>query len=318
MFYERKIIYLDMLVDGKRQGSAGFWKLEARDSICNMTIQVMGVRGVGGVCCPIYLVGNGSEKELGKIEISAGRGSVQIRGTELGNLCGSKISYESLEMIRIPIADRCEIRGVLRKVVSARLPETASEVIRETLYETVNNEPDNIVIEMPEAVNMEAHDESKSTEIVEKFEEALVAEAKQITEEVPQQDPVQESFPQNKNMRLQDTKWKQLCEIYPRITPFRDEREYLSVGPNDFVLLPSKYFGLVHNSFLLHGYYNYKHLVLKEIQNRNETRYYIGVPGTFFDREKQVAVMFGFESFECMEEPAKSGDFGYYLMRIEL
>lgn len=84
------------------------------------------------------------------------------------------------------------------------------------------------------------------------------------------------------------------------------------------MLLPSKYFRLVNNSFLLHGYYNYKHLVLKEIKNRNETRYYIGVPGTFFDREKQVAVMFGFESFECMEEPAKSGDFGYYLMRIEL
>ena len=35
-------------------------------------------------------------------------------------------------------------------------------------------------------------------------------------------------------------------------------------------------------------------------------------------KEKQVAIMFGFESFECAEEPAQAGDFGYYMMRTEL
>lgn len=43
-----------------------------------------------------------------------------------------------------------------------------------------------------------------------------------------------------------------------------------------------------------------------------------GVPGNYFEREKQVAIMFGFESFECEAEPAKTGDFGYYMMRTEL
>ena len=73
-----------------------------------------------------------------------------------------------------------------------------------------------------------------------------------------------------------------------------------------------------NNSFLLHGYYNYHHLILTKVEQRGESLYYIGVPGAFYEREKQVAVMFGFESFECAEEPAQAGDFGYYMMRTEL
>ena len=38
----------------------------------------------------------------------------------------------------------------------------------------------------------------------------------------------------------------------------------------------------------------------------------------FYEREKQVARMFGFESFEGAREPAWEGDFGYYLISVEL
>ena len=119
-------------------------------------------------------------------------------------------------------------------------------------------------------------------------------------------------------MPLKETKWKQLWEVYPHISPFQDGRKYLSVGPGDFVVLPEKYFSVINNSFLLHGFYNYHHLVLKREETYGEVKYYLGVPGIFYDREKQVAVMFGFQNFECMQEPAEMGDFGYYLMRIEL
>ena len=90
------------------------------------------------------------------------------------------------------------------------------------------------------------------------------------------------------------------------------------MGPADFVILPGKYYRMANNSFLLHGYYNYSHLVLKKTEFHGEDRYYIGVPGNFYDREKQVAIMFGFESFESKNESADIGDYGYYLMRIEL
>ena len=119
-------------------------------------------------------------------------------------------------------------------------------------------------------------------------------------------------------MPLMEDKWKQLSEVYPHIAPFQDDRDYLSIGLGDFVIFTQKYYRLVNNSFLLHGFYNYKHLILARIEKRGEIFYYIGVPGNFYDREKQVAVMFGFESFECREEPAGNGDYGYYMMRVEI
>lgn len=119
-------------------------------------------------------------------------------------------------------------------------------------------------------------------------------------------------------VRLMEDKWQQIWAIYPHIHPFQDEREYLSIGPADFVLLSEEAYRAANNSFLLHGYYNYDHLILTRIEKRGEVTYYIGVPGNYYEREKQVAVMFGFESFECGTEPAQAGDFGYYMMRTQL
>ena len=84
---------------------------------------------------------------------------------------------------------------------------------------------------------------------------------------------------------LHEKKWRQLSEIYPHIAPFRDERDYLSIGPGDFVILPEKYYRLINNSFLLHGFYNYGHMVLARTMKRGEEKYYIGVPGNFYEKE---------------------------------
>lgn len=117
---------------------------------------------------------------------------------------------------------------------------------------------------------------------------------------------------------LLEDKWNQICAIYPHVKPFQDEREYLSIGPADFVMFTAASYRAANNSFLLHGYYNYKHLILTRVEQRGEILYYLGVPGNYYAREKQVAVIFGFESFECAEEPAQDGDFGYYLMKVQL
>ena len=98
----------------------------------------------------------------------------------------------------------------------------------------------------------------------------------------------------------------------------RDAREFLSVGREDFVVLRERCYQMTHNSFLLHGYYNYRHLLLLRQEAAGQAKYYIGVPGNFYEREKQVARMFGFESFEGAREPAWEGDFGYYLISVEL
>lgn len=117
---------------------------------------------------------------------------------------------------------------------------------------------------------------------------------------------------------ISEDKWQQLWKIYPHTRPFQDEREYLSLRPEDFVILHSNSYRLAQNSFLLHGYFNYEHLILTQVPQRNGKQYYIGVPGNFYEKEKQVAIMYGFGSFECKREPAGEGDFGYYMIKVEL
>ena len=115
-----------------------------------------------------------------------------------------------------------------------------------------------------------------------------------------------------------EDKWEQLQHMYPKVHPFGDERMFLSITPGDFVILGREYQKLVHNSFLLHGYYNYRHVILGRYPDEEGESYYLGVPGVYYEREKMAAEMFGFEAFEGKREPAQQGDFGYYMKRVRI
>lgn len=118
--------------------------------------------------------------------------------------------------------------------------------------------------------------------------------------------------------QISPNKWEQLNRIYPKIQPFGDVREYLSIAPCDFVILSEHYQEMVQNSFLLHGYYNYGHLILTKIKEGIDDNYYLGVPGVYYEREKQAALLFGFEGFEGDGDAVQDGSFGYYMKRVEL
>ena len=129
-----------------------------------------------------------------------------------------------------------------------------------------------------------------------------------VSEELPP--PMADDMQMN---GLKEDKWEQILSTYDQIHPYGDERVYVKLAPKDFVILQAQYQQLVNNSFLLHGFYNYRYVILGK-----ENDYYLGVPGVFYEREKMVALMFGFEAFECQGGEAKPGEFGYYLRRVEL
>lgn len=117
---------------------------------------------------------------------------------------------------------------------------------------------------------------------------------------------------------IYEDKWKELCKKYEVVHPFGNQEEYISISPKDFIIFPEKYQNLVNNSFLLHGYYNYQHIILGKKEDGGKNIYYLGVPGVYYEREKMVAIMFGFEGFECGDKKANTGGFGYYMRRVEL
>ena len=117
---------------------------------------------------------------------------------------------------------------------------------------------------------------------------------------------------------LHEDKWQQLCKEYPKVQPFQGKSTFLSIKPKDFIILQQEYQKLVHNSFLLHGFYNYGHMVLGRLTEDKEAPIYIGVPGVYYEREKQAARMFGFVGFESTKQPVQSGSYGYYMIEVKI
>lgn len=106
---------------------------------------------------------------------------------------------------------------------------------------------------------------------------------------------------------------------FPRIYPFEDSEitRCVKVEPRDIGSLPSDTWILSNNSFLLHGYYCYHHLIFAEISDRYGCRYMLGVPGIYHNRERFMAKMFGFECFKSIRKrELKQGDFGYWYLEV--
>ena len=310
MFYDRQIKYLDYLENKERCKGAGFVKMEVWDKALHLTVQVNGLRQGDTFERDVFLLDEQREEKLGSIRLERGKGSLLLRNLNRASIGKTGISYDSLAGIRIPLGSGREIYGAFAKSEKAEVPKEPGEYL--AAAERTLPEPEKVLPENSEAVEKEAGVCAGETETVKAGPEDLKTLQKAV------QTALGEREVEKEHMRLAESKWQQLSAVYPHIKPFRDERDYLSIGPADFVVLPEKYYRMANNSFLLHGYYNYEHLILTRVERRGRILYYVGVPGNFYDREKQVAVMFGFESFECKEEPARQGEFGYYLMRIEL
>ena len=125
------------------------------------------------------------------------------------------------------------------------------------------------------------------------------------------------------NEELADTGiWKKLSNLYTKVLAFDYDNgcEILSIKPQDIGLLPRETWTYGNNSFLLHGYYNYRHLILaKLLDPQQPPRYLLGVPGHYFSNEKYMASMFGFPHFVlARKQPQGDGRFGYWYTDIRL
>ena len=113
-----------------------------------------------------------------------------------------------------------------------------------------------------------------------------------------------------------ETLWDRLRVTYPKVTAFEcaDGCEILVIKPQDIGLLPRENWVYGNNSFLLHGYYNYRYLILARLGKPGERgRYILGVPGHYGNNEKYMAAMFGFDRFvRSTRQPPRDSRFGYW------
>ena len=90
----------------------------------------------------------------------------------------------------------------------------------------------------------------------------------------------------------------------------------------DMVCLPRCEWKYANNSFLVHGYYNYHHLILTDRDGQLK----LGVPGVYYPQEAKAAESFGFPEFLPVtdldlelteEEKNEQEQFGYWCRNVK-
>lgn len=302
----KRILYLSVYYGDKKGEPAGFMRFTERQKECRMEIQVKKVPDMAENCT-LFFAGK-EEVSVCPLPVQAGKISFEKSFPRDGeNVLLKGIWYDSrgITQIGIRISENVRIAGYLPGA-------GAEERQAQGHIDGVKEKQAQGHIDGAEERQAQGHiGEVKERQAQERIggrrEESAdfyAAGTETEYEEVL-------SF---------DSKWDQLMHEYPQIHPFGDDRVFISIEPKDFIVLRASCQKLVNNSFLLHGFYNYRHLILgpdKELGGREGECFYLGVPGTYFEREKMVAVMFGFEGFECTGA-VEIGKFGYYMRRVEL
>lgn len=89
--------------------------------------------------------------------------------------------------------------------------------------------------------------------------------------------------------------WEELCREHKPAALFEEwDTQCIQLELKDLRSLPKKYWYLGNNSFLLHGFFNYRYLVLGRTA---EERWFLGVPGVYQRQERVMAAIFGFPEF---------------------
>ncbi len=332
--YQKEIIYMGLYKDGSRIGNAGFLKVENRETESRLHLKLQNIPYNIRGRFPVRVHNGSTWKEINGISIQEGGGSWEENGKEA--TVGVQVQ------VTLPGGYFLEGRSkAAPETVSQMKKEERKERITEEKTETAPMAPEDSAVEetitiqtdslrnkspeqreeaaIPYTYEMQDHKERMGDNSIKEAagNERNAASDRQraviITEELERPGTEDQAFMQKPAYNLKEDKWEQILDSYEKIHPYGDERIYVKLEPKDFIILQAKYQHLVNNSFLLHGFYNYRYIILGKEQD-----YYLGVPGVFYEREKMVALMFGFEAFECPGGVARAGEFGYYLRKVEL
>lgn len=184
-------------------------------------------------------------------------------------------------------------------------------------------EPEIIPLTMTEAVRQKAAaDSAKEKPAEENAGGTLEGTADEDSGAAVEQ-PEQQNATEDEQDISSDTGTEQEAVIEEEVDDYiiPSERQCKKICRQDIAMLPRCEWRLANNSFLLHGCYNYHHLML--IQDGDEL--WLGVPGIYHSREAKAAEAFGFPSFVSVgelnaelgaDEKEPGEEFGYWCRRV--
>lgn len=321
---QRFVTYLYSYEGSEKLHNTGFAKVEIRGGQCRMEIHLKGALPVGGASS-IYLFSRDNDEihavEIGKMKFAGGSGD--YRGVFSSDaIGGSPYRISDMKGVFIPIDDahmfasqwdeteinRDRIRIWEPKEEVQPEPQTREEAKTE-LSEDIPEEP-----ETKEPDNAQEEEQRPQEEENIKDQDVSVSATA-----IPLRAPDLEAVPQetllDAFLRLQ--KGKQNVEVFET---GKRQVSGIHIELRDIRELPRQHWNLGNNSFLLHGFFNYRYLLLGKKNERGKETIFIGVPGVYHNQERIMAALFGFPEFlpdraaQKQDEPKEM--FGYWCHSI--
>lgn len=302
---QRLVTYIYAYEGSQKIGNTGYAKIEIRGNSGWMEVHISIKEMISGEAEIrfLHIENDNIEKiPLGILPLENGRG-VGKYTFHTGMLLDTKVSFE--KTIGIEIADNSGNRymSFWKDVDPLLLMQKNEQEKNEKKHNAVENKKDTINELVKEKEESEIRNIKETEEVFqknisaesEKKEQWKDAEQESLhTLEIPMRnvftnytiEDVWNSFRKRKNcVQINKDVWAVQIEL-------SDLRE-----------LPKRYWYLGNNSFLLHGFFNYRHLLFGSLK---EGEWFIGVPGVYERQERVMASIFGFPGFLYLKESKES------------
>ncbi|MBA4689070.1 MAG: hypothetical protein H2184_18240 [Candidatus Galacturonibacter soehngenii] len=336
--YQRFVSYIYLYDRGIKVKNSGFAKIECKDNILRIKMNLKGVFNNIYEKWTVYLLVEENQEMLG---IYTGDLKGKGNSAEFQVVCSAQNLNKTTKSFQ-------DVKGLA--VISSGNKKYATfwketnitiESFREYTEEKDKNQKRILNFRTDkkqenkylEAMSVEEEAKDKEEKSAKKSEETKVSEKKLekvlTTEVVDMVDKPEVNYSQS-NLTIEEAQkipefepepkielevnlnenWNKLIQQYKSLNPFSDQDiECIRIELKDLKILPKSQWGLSSNSFVLHGFYNYQYLILGRIKER----FIIGVPGIYCNKEKLVAGLFGFNDFRPAQvSEYKTGRFGYW------
>ena len=297
---QRFISYLYLYENEEKAGNVGFAKIELRGEDCRIEVHMRGTF-TNNLSCKIYLFTNEQNFIhgicIGDMKILNGAGNfgkivpaakIGPAGKTFAQMDGLLVLCEDERIFATKWKEGVEVPIGLRTFREDMMP--VPEKVTKPEQKTSKQKTPEQEVSKPESADIH------------------VAEV-----------PMRNIFPELE----WNERWKSMLEEYPVSQPFENKAiTCVRIELKDLRELPKRYWYLGNNSFLLHGFFNYHHLLIGNEVGDDGERWFLGVPGVYQPQERVMAAIFGFQEFipeqghhEYTGEPLNQ--FGYWCRAMD-
>lgn len=289
---KRFVTYLYYYDGNQKKYNAGFAKVEVRGEQCRIELHIKASLSAGTLI-PICLFTRTEDAilavEVGKMHAGQMSGDFKtiIKADQVGD---SPYSIRDMKGIVVPVdsrqmyASQWDDKVIRRELIRfyQQNVEKENPQVREE-GNVVQSESSVAEIQLPPGRSMEQSPDIQAQEL------ALNQEPEPTLWEVWE------------NMK------KRMTLIHPAEGK---DMTCVQMELKDFKELPQRFRPFGNNSFLLHGFFNYRYILFGEYDTGQGKRLMLGVPGVWQGQEKILAAIFGFPLF--VTEKGNGDQFGYW------